>query len=295
MQTKTKRIKHNYTNELELKSIIIRLNNATKNESLTSRSNNDHGSIIKNNKCRRYIELREKISKFSTNDTLYAQRLREFNKSLKARIIRLSENTEIDTKTYERFGEIILLMIKHILTKPNFSGYTYSDEFYSDAVFKITKYIHNFDHTKISDKTGVSVNAFAYVSQVIHNAIVYIINVKNKEIEKNRHKVLMETLDEEYNMKYINIHADNRSRFYDEPNILNEESVHISSIQNDNKFPLYQHIADIVESVDMDKLDRLNILYPSDYNITYDEYNEIAKVMNAKISISRKKKVTCHE
>lgn len=289
MQTKTKRIKHNYTNELELKSIIIRLNNATKNESLTSRTNNDIKNIIKNNKCRRYIELREKIAKFPADNVQHSQRLREFNKSLKSRIIKLSEDTEIDSKTYERFGEIILLMIKHILTKPNFSGYTYSDEFYSDAVFKITKYIHNFDHTKISDKTGVSVNAFAYVSQIIHNAIVYIINVKNKEIEKNRHKVLMETLDEEYNMKYINVHVDNRSQFYPEADILNEETVHIVSITNDNEFPLFSHIVEIVESIDMKILDRLNIIYPLDYTISYDEYNKIAEVMNSKISISRKK------
>ena len=71
-------------------------------------------------------------------------------------------------------------MIKKILTKPQFSGYSFKDDFYSDASYKILKYIHNFDHTKTSKITGLHVNAFSYVSQIIHNSIIYIIGEHKK-------------------------------------------------------------------------------------------------------------------
>ena len=88
-------------------------------------------------------------------------------------------------------------MVKHILTMPKFSGYSYKDDFYSDAVYKILKYLYNFDHTMISEKTGRPVNAFAYISQIIHNSIIYVINTRKKEqnnvMEQAKFNVLQES------------------------------------------------------------------------------------------------------
>lgn len=72
-------------------------------------------------------------------------------------------------------------MVNHIMTKGQFRGYSYQDDFVSDSVFKILKYLDNFDHTKISKISNQPVNAFAYISQIIHNAILFVIIKKKKE------------------------------------------------------------------------------------------------------------------
>ena len=49
--------------------------------------------------------------------------------------------------------------------KSNFAGYTYIDDMRGEAVLSCVKYAHNFDPTK-------SNNAFAYFTQIIHNAFL---------------------------------------------------------------------------------------------------------------------------
>ena len=95
-------------------------------------------------------------------------------------------------------------MIKKILTKPQFSGYSFKDDFYSDASYKILKYIHNFDHTKKSKITGLYVNAFSYVSQIIHNSIIYIIG---------EHKKYNSRLHDEYEKYRTIINISKKSHF----------------------------------------------------------------------------------
>ena len=124
-----KKMKHNYTSELELKSLLIRVKNEKANV----------GSSKDNSKINKYIRWHTEIS--LKKYALYKNRARLKNK-LKEAIIRKSEETCVDKPSYERFGEIILLMIKNILKKPQFSGYTYRDDFYTDAVYKILKYLH---------------------------------------------------------------------------------------------------------------------------------------------------------
>jgi len=113
---------------------------------------------------------------------------------LKNKIITLSEVTLSDSATYERFGEVILLMIRNILKKPQFSGYTFKDDFCSDAIYKILKYLHNFDHTLISKITNVPVNSFAYISQIIHNSVLFVINSKKKESQRLNEYVVQEQI-----------------------------------------------------------------------------------------------------
>ena len=129
----TKKLTHNYTSELELKSLLIRI----KNKRAGMVCSKDNRRINK------YIKWHTKI-----NETKHAnpKKKKALKTHLKAKIVSLSEQTSVDTPSYERFGEIILLMIRKILTKPQFSGYTYKDDFYSDAIFKILKYLDNFNH-----------------------------------------------------------------------------------------------------------------------------------------------------
>ena len=168
-------MKHNYTNELELKSILIRIKNArimnntvhtAKTICVETREN-----TIKNRRIDKYIRWYKSKNKKN----------KDFQERLKEKIISLSEETCINKVNYEKFGEIIMEMVRRILTKSQFRGYSYYDDFMSDSVYKILKYLDNFDHTKKSEISGQYVNAFAYLSTIIHNAVVYIIKKKKRE------------------------------------------------------------------------------------------------------------------
>lgn len=175
-------MKHNYTNELELKSIIIRIQAARKlngtegsNKTITVDTKQN---VSENRKINKYIQWVSNAQKKNCRDP---ERVKEFQKRVRDFIIAKSEKTPIDHKNYEKFGFIIMEMVKHILTKPQFRGYTYYDDFMSDSVFKILKYLDNFDHTIISKRSGEPVKAFAYISQIIQNSIIYIITKNKKE------------------------------------------------------------------------------------------------------------------
>jgi len=166
-----KRQKHNYTSELELKSILIRIQNMK----------DECGEYDDNKRIGKYVKWHTDLSNCKDHQP---ERRNTIKHKIRDKVVELSEKTKSDDVVYERFGEIILLMVKNILKSPKFSRYTYFDDFYSDAVFKIIKYLHNFDHTKISVRTNQRVNAFAYISQIIFNSVLFVIISKGKDSKK---------------------------------------------------------------------------------------------------------------
>jgi hypothetical protein len=266
---KPKRKKHNYTSELELKSLLIRI----KNHKAGMVNTTD------NTKINKYVKWHTAI-----NNKKYAVPTKRnvLKAKIKQDIITKSENTSIDEVSYERFGEIILLMVKNILKKPQFSGYTYKDDFYSDAVYKILKYLHNFDHTMISDRSGQAVNAFAYISQIIHNSILYIINSKKKDLENLRKQIAMELLDHDLTPKISEFHVwEDRGLTPTDEEKIAVETIHIKKIKTN----LVDYIKNL--ETDVDSFDRIDIYYPKDYSILMDEYNELRPLLKGKISIMR--------
>lgn len=261
-----KQIKHNYTSELELKSLLIRVKN--QREGITKETYN---SKI-NKYLKWYIDITNKNYESVT-------KRHTLKKKIKANIIKLSEQTCIDEKSYERFGEVILLMIKNILTKPQFSGYTYKDEFYSDAIFKILRYLCNFNHSLISKRTERPVNAFAYISQIIHNSILHIINTKKKEMIKQRKRVQMEHLNHNLQMKIYN----KWDETFPEPEEPEADKI---VLENINK-SLVHEINERQEFID--KSSYVEIYYPNDYRISIEEYNDLKGLLKGKISILRSK------
>lgn len=263
-----KRQKHNYTNELELKSLLIRIKNKREED----------GTLKDNDKINKYIKWHAKINnkKYDT-----ATKKNIVKNKLKDRVIDLSEKTYIDEKSYERFGAIILLMIKNILKKPQFSGYTYRDDFYSDAIYKILKYLHNFDHTMISDRTGTPVNSFAYISQIIHNSILFIINAKKKENDNIKNQVAIENLNHNLQIKDNDRH--NRSTYIEGEEKQIIETVHLKKIETS----LVDELNKLEE--DIERVTRLNVYYPKDYRISMDEYYQLQEMLRSKISIMREK------
>lgn len=264
--------KNNYTCELELKSLLIRI----KNDRLYDFPKQ------KNNQINKYIKWYKSITDKKYDD--YKKFAKVKNK-LRNKIIELSEKTSIDEKSYERFGAIILLMIKNILRKPQFSGYTYKDEFYSDAVYKILKYLNNFDHKIISEKSGNPVNAFAYISQIIHNSIIFVINTKKKEQEKIKKHIQDLNMDNLIN--FYNITEDDTELHYEryyKPEKFVEETVNIDFIETS----LVNEVKKLQD--DIERVDKLTIFYPKNYNISFDEYNELKKYLKGKVSIVKSKK-----
>lgn len=192
-----KRTVHNYTSNLELTSLLIRIQNMRiLNESLYEPKFDN--SELANKRINKYIFWHTCISdKSYHNDPEMNTKKRRLLDFLKSKVIVMSESVSADQSSYDRFGSIVLLMIKKILTKSQFSGYTYKDEFYSDATYKILKYLGNFNHKMISKRSGEPVNAFAYLTQIIHNSILFVINVKKKDqenVQKQAKLNFLETL-----------------------------------------------------------------------------------------------------
>lgn len=173
-----KRKIHNYTSNLEVTSLLIRIKN------LRNKDSKFDSSTELNRRINKYVTWHTRISEktYGQNPIANAKK-RKLLDALKLKVIRLSEVTAADSYSYNKFGSIILLMIKKILTKPQFSGYSFKDAFYSDASYKILKYLGNFDHTLISKRSGEPVNAFAYLTQIIHNSIIFVIGVHKRDQE----------------------------------------------------------------------------------------------------------------
>lgn len=253
---------------MELKSLLIRV----KNKKLGKDFSTD-----KNNLINKYIKWHTKLS---NKKYLTATKKKRVRQKLSRKIVEFSEITNIDDKSYEIFGKIILLMIKNIIKSPKFSGYTYRDDFYSDATHKILKYLHNFDHTLISERTNLPVNAFAYISQYIHNSIIFIIKHKKKEQNNVKKQICFEKLN--HNLEF-NIDSSNESTFEFRKNRI-EETINLSKIEK-SLIDEIEKLHDLIK-----QSDDVTIIYPADYRISFDEYDKLKPILKGKIKIIQERK-----
>lgn len=270
---KNSRQKHDYTCELELKSLLIR----EKNSKLELQNN----SIRTNKRINELINLFVKLNTDKFQKSLNSKKVKSLQNKIKDTIIKRSELVSIDRNSHERFGEIILLMIKNILKKPNFSGYTWKEDFYSDATYRVLKYLHNFNHTKTSEKTGQSVNAFSYISQIIHNSIVYIINTNNQEIDIT--DKLSQTEGEELGIEKVKtLDKTSISEKINEKFIIQKQDLSNTS--------LFNLLSEFVDSSNYDKDFNYTFEYPKDYLISLDEFAKLRDILKGNISIIKAKK-----
>lgn len=226
--------------------------------------------LLNNMRKNDYTRLQKYISKHTKSKSKKHKRI------LRDEIIKISERNVVDKISYERFGEMVLLIIKNILKKPKFSSYTYKDEFYSDSTDKILRYLKNFNHKLISKRTGQQCNAFSYLSQYVHNSIIFIITTKKAEKQEVE--------------KFVNTHNENIKILYNETTYIPEEpalDMEIKKIKN----TLYNDIIELAESLDNYKI--IKITYPEDYKISLEEYNKLTKLkdlLDKQISVIRKRK-----
>lgn len=75
----------------------------------------------------------------------------------------------------EYVAECMLKMANRLSQKAGFVNYTYREDMVGDALESCLRYIHNFDPEKSS-------NAFAYITQIIHNAFIRRIQKEQKQL-----------------------------------------------------------------------------------------------------------------
>ena len=103
------------------------------------------------------------------------------NKEFTAAIIKHNEackeaiaNDEEKPRVTEYIGECIYKIATRLSTKPNFINYSYRDEMICDGIENCLQYIENFNSEK-------SMNAFAYVTQIIYFAFLRRIHKEKKQ------------------------------------------------------------------------------------------------------------------
>ena len=221
-----------------------------------------------------------------------------------------AENNEIEMLRTEgidpnykrtKFGEMCLLLIKRILTMPKFSGYTYKDDFISNSIEKLMMYaIKNYDPNKTSKITNEPVKAFAYLTQIIMNAIIQIINERKAENESmgeyyntntqekqvySSYDDIEEELKYDYNVTSFAI-IDDVTYSLTGPN-KREESPNsdISTCLVNGEVKEFTSIFDIVKN--FEKGSSVRVVYPPNYKLTQEEFNKISELGFSAINIMK--------
>jgi len=90
----------------------------------------------------------------------------------------------------------------HYASSGKFAGYSYKEDFISEAISTCVKYCHNFN----PEKQKVP-QPFSYITMICHNAFINYINKQNKhsEIKKELYDIVVLLIEEDqYGLKAIN-------------------------------------------------------------------------------------------
>lgn len=143
-----------YINEEELRTEIINIQKSMKLKALRTQY--------------------EQYTEFNTQYAEYKDSMLEYDE--------LKAQGYVEGYSRERYGQMVLKLVEKICLKGSFAGYSYRDDFYSNAIQRVLSYsLVNFNPDMISKRSGVRVKAFAYLTSIINNAIVEIINERKQE------------------------------------------------------------------------------------------------------------------
>ncbi len=247
-----------FISEPSLNSELILINNAKKLEKDSSLFNDQYLEEIE--RMRKEYEILDQSQGYQLEKRKLRNKIRDYS---------------IQTYVYRDknlFGEMILLMLDKLLTRPNFVNYNYKNEMKSLAIEHILKYTWKFDPYRKSEISGQYISAFTYITTIAFNAFVATINKHNKEKEKIKQDFL-ET------QKLLH-REPNRSKIEEEYSLPKKEVI----FNNINK--------DLFSLIKMIILDEKDILVkiPENYHISLEEYEKIKNYSNLNkinISISR--------
>lgn len=275
-----------YADELEIKSLLIRIKNLKLKHGIgvdvdregIQKALMDPSGKSKNRQINKYIKWKIILKKKRYPTPEKNSQVNRIKKKLTQRIIELSEQCECDFLSYNRFGEIILLTIKRFLTKPNYSGYTYKDDFNSESCYKIIRYLHNFDHTKISERTGQSVNAFAYITQYIKNSVNCIINKRKKENENVAKQAKFELIKNNHTLtkNFENIYILDKEN--DVPAGKLTKTLYIYELTSEE---IFNKINELIENInDFTAYERINIVFPTEAELKLSDYVQLRNIIS---------------
>ena len=234
-------------------------------------------------------ELQDKVAKLNGKKLKIATSLLESIESgakypeLVIEKKQLLEDGAVLDYSKQEFGRMVLLIINNLMKKHCFSGYTenWTEDFKSNAIYKIFRYIHNFDSERISEVTGKKVSSFAYLTQITYMAFLEVINKRKAEnelmfrtmIPLQDVKVDYYTQDKGVNVSAMEMkHEDDKlTTIYIDPYDLKTKSL----------YELMKNIRETNECV--------QVYYPEDYSspdhndenvksISIDEYDDIIKL-----------------
>ena len=172
---KRKRMNHHYLLEPVLSSELILINNAKLLQ--------DKPELYNNNSIDRINILRDQFIDLDQRAEQGESGLQKQKRICRDELRDLSSETFVDRDT-ELFGKMITTMADKIVTRPQFSGYTFKEEMKSLAIEHILKYTWKFDPYKQSELSGQYISAFAYISTIIFNACIATINKFTLEQKK---------------------------------------------------------------------------------------------------------------
>lgn len=183
-KTRAKREKNDYIDKEKLTQEIINLQISKKLEdNIALKARLADGSEL--------IDLLEKAKKLEgkklkvVNLKIEGIQSGQTLKDLTEEYPKLIEQGAVLNYSKQEFGKMVLLIINNLMKKHCFSGYTenWTEDFKSNAIYKIFRYIHNFDSERISEVTGKKVSSFAYLTQITYMAFLEVINKRKKENE----------------------------------------------------------------------------------------------------------------
>ncbi len=121
-------------------------------------------------------------------------------------------------------GLCIMKIAENLSHKPNFSSYTFREEFISDGVINCLQYYKNFD-------PEISSNPFAYFTQIIYYAFLRRIMIEKKNL-------------------YVKYKALQHMGIFDDENLLQDCDGNVL------KFELYDNIAEFIKNYEDAKVNK---------------------------------------
>lgn len=188
----------------------------------------------------------------------------------------------------EKFGNMVLQIVTKLATRGNFAGYTWKDEFYSNAIEKILSYaVNNFDANMISTRSGKGVKAFAYITQIAMNAFIAVINERREETQfMMTHLAPLDDLYSEVKKNYAPIY-DRLEEEKEQPDIIlnytSEEEATTAIITNniDISTAIFDGSPDSVYNILQgyrNTYSKIAFIYPPFYTISLSEAEKIKEL-----------------
>ena len=201
----TKNTSH-YTLEPVLSSELILVNNSKKLK--------EDPSLLNDN-LQEVNRLKDEFIHLSQSEGLQKEKRRVRDELTDASTITFMPNDGND------FAEMIIRMTEGVVSRPQFSGYSFKEEMKSLAIQHILLYTNKFDPYRTSNITGARVNAFAYISQIIFNACIATINNFNRDQKKAKDNFLetQKLIHRDPNASTIGAEFENANRRVHLPNL----------------------------------------------------------------------------